>query len=394
MKKIPLRIIYAAGPGDIIGTYRYWKKKQEDPSIPGLTDSGQFYDLVQELGDIKALVVSSCPCKDLVNEAPFTLKHIPKKQRSGLFYHISQVTYGLRICFEAICFKASIAVIEEGTSHWFVWNLLYLFNIEVIPSLKCTLWPEFQPLSFKQKVLNYIDRSFFKKKVKAILSMSGVINQQIATLTNFKHPPIFNFLPIYQRKMFDNILLPNPQQRPFNILYIGRIETCKGVFDVLEIAKIFRKKKLEEIKFIFCGQGSSYEELSSKIISYNLTEVCRLEGYCDREKLKKNLEKSHVVIVPSRTSFGEGYCMVVVEGVLAGRPVITSKVCPALYDVLPAVCETEPDHFESYAAAILELYSSPNFYQIKQKACSQVSEPFYDINNAWKVALKKAILIS
>ena len=41
----PLRIVYAAGPGDVVGTYRHWKEGRDDPSQVAITYSGQFYDL-------------------------------------------------------------------------------------------------------------------------------------------------------------------------------------------------------------------------------------------------------------------------------------------------------------------------------------------------------------
>ena len=45
----PLRILYAAGPGDVIGTYRHWKEGRDDPSQIAITYSGQFYSLCKEL---------------------------------------------------------------------------------------------------------------------------------------------------------------------------------------------------------------------------------------------------------------------------------------------------------------------------------------------------------
>ena len=394
MSEPSLRVFYAAGPGDIIGTYRYWKQNQADPSIPGLTDSGQFYDWVRESGQIKAMAISSCPRKDYLEEDPFTLQHIPKKEGSGAGYHLSQILYGLRICYKAICFKADLAIIEEGTSDWFVWNLLHFFGIKIIPSLKCVLWAEFKPLSFKQKILNAANRSFFRKKVLAVLSMSPLIDKQVAALAEPAPPPIFNFLPMYKKDVFSDIPPPDFSQRPFIVLFIGRIEPFKGVFDLIEIAKNFKKNNLTDIYFEFCGQGSASEALKQKILSEQLSETCHVHGYCDRDQLRAKLAASHAVIAPSRTSFGEGFCMVVVEGVLAGRPVVTSKVCPSLYTIQPAACEAQPDDVASYEEAILKLYHSPSYYKEKQEACSTMVEPFYDMENSWQAALKKAISLT
>ena len=50
-------------------------------------------------------------------------------------------------------------------------------------------------------------------------------------------------------------------------------------------------------------------------------------------------DDAHVVIVPTTSDFIEGFNKVVAEAVLAGKPVITSSVCPALEYVRDAVIE-------------------------------------------------------
>lgn len=390
--KEPLKIFYAAGPGDVIGTYRFWKQMQQDPALLGLTDSGQFYDLVMELG-AKAMVVASCPRIDKVEEEPFTIKHIPKEKGTGLLYHLYHIGYGLRICYEALRFKSDVAVIEEGTSHWFIFNLLHFFGIAIIPSLKCVLWPQFLPLSPKQKILNFCNRTFFRKKTLAILTMSSVISDQINKLAGSNPPPLFPFFPVYMKSTFTDIPPPNIKTRPFSILYIGRMEEFKGIFDLLEIAKKFKAMNLEDIHFHFCGNGSATSQFENKIQSEELSATCHYHGYCEREKLKTLLGTAHVVIAPTRTSFVEGFCMVVVEGVLAKRPVITSVVCPALETVRPAALEANPDNSESYAMAILSLYRNPDLYQEKQAACLQVGEQFYVMTHSWQAALDRGVAL-
>ena len=42
MSSKPLRILYAAGPGNVLGTYRHWRGGEDDPSQVAMTYSGQF----------------------------------------------------------------------------------------------------------------------------------------------------------------------------------------------------------------------------------------------------------------------------------------------------------------------------------------------------------------
>jgi glycosyltransferase involved in cell wall biosynthesis len=99
--------------------------------------------------------------------------------------------------------------------------------------------------------------------------------------------------------------------------------------------------------------------------------------------MQKMFSLSHVVIVPTKSDFVEGLNQVVIEGILANRPVITSSVCPALTYVQEAVLEVLPDDIAAYANAILKLYDDYDFYEMKQQNCSKLQEKFYDASQGW-----------
>ena len=70
-----LRLFYAAGPGNIIGTYRHWKNGQDDPSQVVLTYSGQFYDVCREL-DARAYVIATCPIPGHIVDGNFRIRQL------------------------------------------------------------------------------------------------------------------------------------------------------------------------------------------------------------------------------------------------------------------------------------------------------------------------------
>ena len=94
----PLRILYAAGPGDVLGTYRHWKEGVDDPSQVSVTYSGQFYDVCRELG-ARAYVLASCRTPGFFRDGPFTIRHrpVPFEDGPGPLYHLGQVWSGLRL---------------------------------------------------------------------------------------------------------------------------------------------------------------------------------------------------------------------------------------------------------------------------------------------------------
>jgi glycogen(starch) synthase len=81
----------------------------------------------------------------------------------------------------------------------------------------------------------------------------------------------------------------------------------------------------------------------------------------------------------------------VVEGVLAGRPVVTSSVCPALDYVRAAVVEVPPDDVAAYADALLRLKTDPELYAQKRVASAGVRQMFYEDGRGWAAAVERAV---
>jgi glycosyltransferase involved in cell wall biosynthesis len=143
------------------------------------------------------------------------------------------------------------------------------------------------------------------------------------------------------------------------------------------------------VAFDLCGSGSDLEALREA--SADLQERFRCHGHCDRETMLQMYSQSHVVIVPTRTEFVEGFNQVIAEAVLAGRPVITSAVCPALMYVNEAAIEVTPNSVDDYAQAIRSLATDPALYAAKQEACRELRWQFLDLSNAWSTKLASVL---
>jgi len=101
--------------------------------------------------------------------------------------------------------------------------------------------------------------------------------------------------------------------------------------------------------------------------------------------------QAHVVIVPTTSDFIEGFNQVVAEGVLSGRPVITSNVCPALDYVRDAVVEVAPDDVRGYGDAILRLCDDEALYRSRSRGCVAAQPQFYDEGRGWAAVLKTVV---
>ncbi len=388
-----LRILYAAGCGDVISTYKHWVQGQDDPSQLAITYSGQFYEVCRDL-DAQAYVISSCEERQILHDGQFLIEHrpMPLRSSSGLLYHLALLLYGLRLISSAVRFRADVAVVSNGTTHWFILSLLPWFGVAVIPSLHCTLWRKYIPQRNVEKLILRLSHYFFANGCAAILTISEDISEQVAQLAANKDRKILKFSPTYRRKQFAGIDAPDKKRKPFRVLFASRIEQDKGVFDLLEIAKRLAALGRQDITFELCGSGSALESvrLAAKLGGIDSHFICH--GHCNKQKMRQILNQTHVVIVPTKSDFLEGFNKVVAEGILSGRPVVTSSVCPAISSVRDAVVEVPPDDINSYTDALLKLCDNHEFYEQKRHNCLGVQEQFYDNERSWGTALKSVLM--
>lgn len=389
----PLRILYAAGPGNVLGTYRHWKEGRDDPSQIAMTYSGQFYDVCREL-EARAYVIATCRIPGRLVDGNFRIVHrpVPFEGRSGFLYHLGQFYYGLRLWMSAMRLGADVAVVCTGT-HWFILWLMTLFGVKVVPSLHCVLWNKYgwSPTLF-QRLVQRLNGWFFAGGCARIISVSDEVTQQVSELTCGQARAVTAFVPQYRRTSFARVRPPQEARAPFRVLYVGRVERNKGVFDVLTIAGRFAAAGRGDVEFDICGSGSALAEVRKEIEAGRLSATVRCHGHCGQETMTEMYSRSHVVVVPTTTEFIEGFNKVVAEGVLAGRPVITSSVCPALALVRECVVEVAADDVSAYEGAILRLREDVGLYAAKRRACAAAQEQFYSPEKGWAAAVKHVLM--
>jgi glycosyltransferase involved in cell wall biosynthesis len=387
----PLRIVYITSPPDIISTYDYWKKGRHHPAQVGITYSSQLFEVCRDMR-AKLLAVSIREDHATVRDGNFTILHRrnPLQAASSVWWHLGQMISGVRIVLWAIRFRADFCIMTAGT-YWFVLCCLPLFGIRIVPSIHCILWHKYRPLKTSASIVRNLSRCLFTKRSFAIMSASADIGHQIDELTGGKHRPVAEFLPTYVREQFENIPQPEPTDHVFRVLFAGRIETDKGVFDLLDVAKRFEAEGHRDVVFDICGTGSQLDALRERAAHAGLDSRFRIHGHCDQGRMREMFGRSHAVIAPTTTAFIEGFNQVVVESILSGRPVITSPVCPAIAYVRDAGIEVPPDDADAYGDAILRLKQDPALYEAKRRACAALQEQFYDPDRGWAAALRRII---
>jgi glycogen synthase len=388
------RIFHATGPGDIIQAHKYWSAQQQYPNEMSITFSSQFEEFCRDVG-AEAYIIASHAEKAISRDGSFTLEHRPKlaSNATGMRYHIAEVWYGIGLFLTAVRFRANAAVLDSGCSHYFILSLFSLAGIKTIVVMHNALWPSgFPPNRAAARILAKLDSLFFRWLPVGTIGVSPECIRQVDRLTNGKHTPLYQFRVQFLPEYFQAILPPPPHdQRPFQIVYVGRIVRNKGVFDVLEIAKRVDVKASGRVQWEVCGSGPDLEELRQLRGEMGLKQVVSIRGWTSPRDLQGVLSRSHVSIVPTRSNCSEGFAMTAVEAVLAGRPVITSRVVPALEVLKPACIEARTDDVDSYVDSILRLIDDANQYRRLCRACPDLQGQFYDREHGLAAVLQKIL---
>jgi glycosyltransferase involved in cell wall biosynthesis len=392
-----LRLFYAEdGPGNIIRAYEQWKGREPSTEV-SMTFSGQVEDYCQETG-AEIYMTSTHPEKKLVREGAFTLEHRPKPLRNAgaLGYHFSQFFYGVSLLVTALRFRADIAIIDLTCTYPFMLFLFRCFRIKVLSVLHCTLWPSgFPPKKRVARFIQWLNKWFWRYGANATLCVSPECARQVKQLAGNTHGPLLQFYPQYSEEYIQQFPEPPPhEQRPFGILFTGRIERNKGVFDILDMAEHLEQKHPSQFSWTICGGwGSALDELRESAQQRNLVHIVNIPERLMPSQFFDLYARSHVAIVPTTSQFEEGLAMAAVESALVGRPVITNSVVPALEIIRPACIEAVTEDVDSYVRAIEQLAENKQLYEQKRAAGPKVTRQFLDRSYGLTAVLRESIAL-
>lgn len=365
----------------MIDAHKSWRLKQHHASEVAITFSGQLEDLCEEIG-AEAYIVSYYSRKEILRDGPFILEHRPKPMpgSTGAMYHLAELLYGIGLLATAVRFGANVAVLDSGGTHYFVTTLFRLAGIQLLPVLHNSLWPSgFPPTRLVPRLVLWLDSLFFRWVPVAIIGVSPECTRQVEQITHGRHAPLLQIRAQFDPEYFRQIPPPPPfDERPFRIMYIGRINVIKGVFDILEIARKVELEAPGQVRWEICGSGPDLENLKQRHHEMALGPVVQIHGWTSLPDLIQVYARSHASIVPTRSSFTEGLAMTAAEAILAGRPLITNPVVPALEVLRPACVEARTNDVDSYVEGVLRLINDRDHYESLRSACPALAKQFYD----------------
>lgn len=387
-----IRILYACGAADAVKDYETWSVGKRTYHGLSNTCSIQLMRICEERGLFCHLVSRvKRPARVAGTHISAENKPIPFQGRGGILYHVGQLYYELYLIWTAVRLRTDLVIVRES-GHWFVMCLMSLFGTKVIPELQCSLWNAALPdMPARRTWLRRANDYFFSRHAFAVLVLSKTIGDQVRRISGPNGPPIINFVPNYHSAPFDAVPEPNSGRHSFRVLYIGRIERNKGVFDLLETAERLRTKHGARFLFDLCGKGRAYDELSDSIRRRNLNQTVTLHGHCDRSMLLTRLGECNVVLVPTTRKFNEGGPRTAAEAILCRRPAIVSKACPIAGYIKNSITVVEPEDIDGYANAIERLADDEHLYAQKVASCEVDRRQFVDANRSFRAMLERII---
>ncbi|MEM9729230.1 MAG: glycosyltransferase family 4 protein [Myxococcota bacterium] len=387
------RVFYAAGgPGDVLRAHRHWREQVPDTREISVTFSSQIADYCEAHASA-AYFVSPHPEAVKVEDKQFVIEHRPRPMpnAAGIMYHLRELWYGGGLVATALRFRADVALLDSGATTYPVMFIFKLFGLKVIPILHMTLWPAgHRPSGKKADAFWFASSAFFRYAADAVVGVSPECLRQIDELTGGHAPPSFQALAQFWSHSFSSPTPPPAHDARFNVLYVGRLESNKGVFELVEAAATLERELPGRFHFRIFGEGAAADELRANIEERGLGNVVEAPGYLLPEDAPAERARSHVGIVPTRSDFNEGMAMTAIESILAGRPLVATSVVPASEVLSEATVVCEPDNSESIARALKDLASDEGHYLRLSAACAELGRPFLDRAQGLAEALQRA----
>lgn len=155
---------------------------------------------------------------------------------------------------------------------------------------------------------------FLSKNTRDEFINFGIKKEKTKLLYNFHH---YDFsIDEIEDKLY-NI----SSNKTLQIIFIGSIDKRKGILCLLDAISRLRMKYILHI----CGQitdESIIDAYHNKIRDINTEQIIE-HGYVSGDEKKKILKTGHLLVLPS---FGEGFPIVLLEGISAGCALITTDV--------------------------------------------------------------------
>lgn len=118
-----------------------------------------------------------------------------------------------------------------------------------------------------------------------------------------------------------NVTRSNIEKRHKTLLFVGRLQTIKGVTYLIEAMNII--KNYYDVNLLIVGDGNDREKLEALVEKLELNDVISFIGEVPSTEIPKYMAESDIFILPS---ISEGFPLVLLEAMASGLTVVASNI--------------------------------------------------------------------
>ena len=161
-----------------------------------------------------------------------------------------------------------------------------------------------------------------------------IMNQEVGRFLENAGVPKEKLILIPAVYVDSDIFKPLNLPKEYDLIFIGRLESNKGIDLFLEAARLLITNYRLPVKCLIVGDGPERQKIEKQITDHNLPVT--LFGFAkDQREIAGLLNKSKILVMPS---YNEGGPRVVAEALACGVPVLATPV-----GVVPDLLKNPPD---------------------------------------------------
>lgn len=379
-------VLYIAGFGDVQGSYRQWKAGKEDPTIPDRAFSIQVYETLVAMGRRVVVLTQHADAKPQEDEFA-TFVPCDRPTGRGIGYHVSEIAFSRRAVSEYMKRHCEGLIVHRTLIHYWPLHPAVRAAPFSLLDLHNTLWPMSVEPGIKSRVICGLNRKTLQS-FGMVSCVSPEIERQVQKVTKGAgltsvHMPQYN--PEYQN------MAKAPSEQERTILFAGRVEKDKGVFDLLEAFTLLEPELRNTCRLSFLGDGPALMALTEAVQQSGLAARVNLHGRVGGHEVFRHMAAAAVLVCPTQRGFAEGLARTPIEAAIVGVPSIVTDVVPAREILGDAVISVRPGSPQALAEALNAFLSDSTRYEQAVRATQYATAACFDRSMSLEARLLKVV---
>ena len=254
-------------------------------------------------------------------------------------FHLLKTTYykDKNKFYKLICFFEAFFIFIRKI----IWNKINLIHIHTSGGNSFYRSVFFILLGklFRKKIILHIHSSTFyefflpksKSKIKFIRKFF-MMNEKVIVLCNDWKEKITAHYSIDEEHLIilhnpviipTNINTAKPNRNIFKVIFVGFFIESKGIRDILEIAKLLKANRNDNIKISLGGKGDMQSHIENNIKENKLENQIEIVGWIDKKEVHDTLSNYDLFFLPS---YKEGMPISILEAMSVGLPILSTRI--------------------------------------------------------------------